>query len=59
MLRLIRCFIRHEGGATAPEYGLVVAAVAVILIGLAATVGGEVAATFTEPCHQISQQAVC
>ena len=25
MLRSIRCFTRHGGGATAPEYGLVAA----------------------------------
>ena len=59
MLRSIRCFTRHGGGATAPEYGLVAAAVAMVLIALAAAVGGQVAAIFTETCHQISHQVVC
>ena len=33
MLNLINKFVRHEGGATAIEYGLIAALIAVVIIG--------------------------
>jgi pilus assembly protein Flp/PilA len=35
-----------ERGATAVEYGLIVALIAAVIVGVVATVGGQVAAAF-------------
>jgi len=45
MKRLIE-FLRNEEGATAPEYGLIVALVAVFIIGAVTALGGSVSAAF-------------
>ena len=47
-MKLISKFARNESGATAIEYGLIAALIAVGLIIAAGTVGGQLAATFTE-----------
>ena len=59
MLHRIHCYTRHTGGATAPEYGLIAAGVAMALIVLAAMVGGEISETLAKSCYEISHQNVC
>jgi pilus assembly protein Flp/PilA len=44
----IRNFVREEEGATAIEYGLLAALVAVMIIGGATTIGESLKATFEE-----------
>ena len=45
MKRIIE-FLRSEEGATAPEYGLIVALVAVFIIGAVTALGGSVSDAF-------------
>ncbi len=47
MLNLINKFVRHEGGATAIEYGLIAALIAVVIIGAVTLVGSNLSTTFT------------
>lgn len=44
----IRSFLKDESGATAIEYGLIAALVAVAIIGALTTLGTEISATFDE-----------
>lgn len=47
MLSRIRTFLRDEKGATAIEYGLIAALVAVVIIGAVTTMGSSISTTFT------------
>lgn len=38
--------VREEEGATAVEYGLLVALIAAIIVGIVATLGGQIADAF-------------
>jgi pilus assembly protein Flp/PilA len=46
-MNLFSRFIRDESGATAIEYGLIAALIAVVIIAAATTVGSNLSATFT------------
>ena len=46
MTNLINRFIKDEEGATAIEYGLIAALIAVAIIGAVSTLGGTTASTF-------------
>ncbi len=45
---LARAFVADEDGVTAVEYGLMVAAIAVAIIGVVFLVGADIAAMFNE-----------
>ena len=45
MEKLIR-FFKDEEGATAVEYGLIVALIAAIIVGVVATLGGQINTAF-------------
>jgi len=47
MLSLVKNFSRHEGCATAIEYGLIAALIAVVIIGAVTAVGTSLSTTFT------------
>jgi pilus assembly protein Flp/PilA len=47
MNNLFARFVRDESGATAIEYGLIAALIAVIVIGAVQTVGTKLSGTFT------------
>jgi len=47
MQNLVSRFIKDESGATAIEYGLIAALIAVGIIGAAGALGGNVSGTFT------------
>ena len=47
MSNLISRFVRDESGATAIEYGLIAALVAVVLIAALKTLGTNLSATFS------------
>ena len=47
MTKLIKQFVRDESGATAIEYGLIVALIAVVIIGAVTTVGSNLNTSFT------------
>lgn len=40
-------FVKDEEGATAVEYGLLVALIAAVIVGIVATLGGKIKAAFT------------
>ncbi|MBU1385153.1 MAG: Flp family type IVb pilin [Alphaproteobacteria bacterium] len=46
MKKFISKFMSDESGATAIEYGLIAALIAVVIIAAVTALGGEVAATF-------------
>jgi len=52
--RLIKRFLRDESGATAIEYGLIAALIAVVIIGAVAAVGSNLAGTFNNIGNNVS-----
>ncbi len=46
-MTLFSRFLRDESGATAIEYGLIAALIAVVIIGAVTTVGTNLSTTFT------------
>jgi pilus assembly protein Flp/PilA len=46
-MNLFSRFVRDESGATAIEYGLIAALIAVVIIGAVTTVGTNLNTTFT------------
>ncbi|HWX90778.1 MAG TPA: Flp family type IVb pilin [Rhizomicrobium sp.] len=46
-MNLISCFVRDESGATAIEYGLIAALIAVVIITAVQFVGTNLTTTFT------------
>ncbi len=47
MSRFVTRFLNDESGATAIEYGLIAALIAVVIIGAVTSVGSKVDSTFT------------
>ena len=46
MLRFIRSLLRDDAGATAIEYGLIAALIAVVIVTAVSAVGGKLKNTF-------------
>ncbi len=53
LLTKIKNFIREEEGASAVEYGLLVALIAVVIIAAVQLLGQNLAATFSSVAQQI------
>jgi len=49
-------FLQDESGATAIEYGLIAALIAVAIIGAVSTVGSEASDTFTDVGTSLSNR---
>jgi pilus assembly protein Flp/PilA len=49
----IRNFFKDESGASAVEYGLLVALIACVIIGAVTTLGGNLSGTFQQAATQI------
>lgn len=47
MTKMISRFLRDESGATAIEYGLIIALIAVVIISAVTAVGGKINDSFT------------
>lgn len=47
-MKFLKNLVRDEQGATAIEYGLIAALIAVAAMGAMSSLGGELNATFTE-----------
>ncbi|MCB2048779.1 MAG: Flp family type IVb pilin [Novosphingobium sp.] len=45
-MKFIKKFLRNEEGATAIEYGLIAALIAVAMIGAASGLGSQISSTF-------------
>ena len=54
MLKLMHWFIRDENGATAIEYGMIAALIAVAIIAALRLVGSRLAAKFTAIAGNLS-----
>jgi pilus assembly protein Flp/PilA len=48
MITRIRTSLRHDEGASAVEYGLLVAAIAAIIVGIVFLLGRNVSSTFSK-----------
>ncbi|WP_292230536.1 Flp family type IVb pilin [Brevundimonas sp.] len=46
MTKFVSRFVKDESGATAIEYGLIAALIAVVIIGAVTALGGQLKATF-------------
>ena len=53
-MRNLKTFLRDESGATAIEYGLIAAGIAVVIITAVSTLGQNVSSTFQKISTQIS-----
>lgn len=53
MRNLLNRFAKDESGATAIEYGLIAALIAVVLIGALTLVGGSLSEKFTEVSEEL------
>jgi pilus assembly protein Flp/PilA len=54
-MTMIKRFAKCESGATAIEYGLIAAGIAVVIIGAVNTLGGTLDTTFTTINDTINQ----
>jgi len=53
MSRFITRFLKDQSGATAIEYGLIAALIAVVIIGALESVGTNLTGTFTEVASKL------
>ena len=53
MSQFMKHFAADESGATAIEYGLIAAGIAVVIVGAIELVGGGLDATFTEVADEL------
>ena len=54
MIMKLKTLIKNESGATAIEYALIAALIAVAIIGAITLLGGDLAATFTTITNSLS-----
>ena len=53
MFTRVRTGLRRDEGASAVEYGLLLAAIAALIVGVVFLLGGKVSSTFAETCSGI------
>ena len=53
MKNMIEKFIREEEGATAVEYGLMAALIAVVIIGAVTTLGTNLSSKYSNAANQV------
>ncbi|MCA0329861.1 MAG: Flp family type IVb pilin [Actinobacteria bacterium] len=58
MITRIRTALRHDEGASAVEYGLLVAAIAAVIVAVVFLLGQRVSTTFDSTNKCISKQGV-
>ncbi len=57
MVSLLKRFAKDESGATAIEYGLIAALIAVVIISVLTTIGGNLTTKFTAVANGLSTPA--
>lgn len=57
-MQIVRKFLKNEEGAIVAEYGLLLAMVAVVLIGVVTLFGADIAGWFTRQTSAITTQGV-
>ena len=55
MTKLIKRFVQNESGATAIEYGLIASLIAVAIIAILTTLGGNLSTTFSKVSDQLGK----
>jgi pilus assembly protein Flp/PilA len=55
MQNFVARFVKDESGATAIEYGLIAALIAVAIITAATTLGAQIATTFTKVKNEMAK----
>ena len=55
MIKKLKTFFKDEEGATAVEYGIMVAAIAAVIIGVVIAVGDKTNSAFTTVDNNMSQ----
>ena len=55
-MQLVRKFLKSEDGAIIAEYGLLLAMVAVVLVGVVALFGGDISTWFKRQVDTITTQ---
>lgn len=58
-MQFLRRFLKDEAGATAIEYGLIAALIAVVIIGAVSTIGSELNIAFTSIADCLEDAANC
>ena len=58
-MRMLRSFLKDDAGATAIEYGLIAALISVVIIGVIATLGGNLLTTFTAVSDCLADATTC
>jgi pilus assembly protein Flp/PilA len=58
MTKFISQFINDESGATAIEYGLIAALIAVVIISAVTALGGTIKANFTKVTEEMQKNGV-
>ncbi|HEY5137638.1 MAG TPA: Flp family type IVb pilin [Candidatus Nanopelagicales bacterium] len=53
MITRIRTALRHDEGASAVEYALLVGAIAAVIVAVVFLLGGKVSSTFQQTCSGI------
>ena len=61
MLQRIRTALRHDRGASAVEYGLLVSAIAAVIVAIVVVFGNKVKENFAVTCNAVasSQGSTC
>lgn len=59
MLQFIRKIRRTDEGASAVEYGLLVAAIAAVIVAVVFTLGGFVKTGFQTTCDEMNRTGSC
>ena len=57
LIALVQAYNTNEDGATAIEYGLIAAGVALAVAAIVFTLGGNVKATFSEVSTEVGKRA--
>ena len=57
MTHLLKAFVKDESGATAIEYGLIVALLAVVVVGAVTTLGDKLNLAFDKAGTEVSKAA--
>ena len=53
MITRIRTALRHDEGASAVEYALLIGAIAAVIVAVVFLLGGKVSSTFQQTCSGI------
>lgn len=59
MKTLMKRFMKDESGAAAVEYGMLIALIAAVIVGVATLLGEQVLAAFQKICTALNNKVAC